>query len=100
MSSQTSLEKGTAPVQNTKEHFVEDKKLEKEASLQDTYHLNNDLAFKGDDSDGKIDWTARSIIAAMTLGALYTGTFLNKISKHPLTKPKDLRSCFILLEAA
>lgn len=30
-------------------------------------------AYKGDDSDGKIDWTFRSALAMAFLSALYTG---------------------------
>ncbi|KAI1612526.1 putative major facilitator superfamily transporter [Exophiala viscosa] len=37
-------------------------------------HVDNSLAFKGDDSDGKVAWTARSLIAAMSLGFLYVGS--------------------------
>ncbi|KAL5317066.1 hypothetical protein ACEPPN_016120 [Leptodophora sp. 'Broadleaf-Isolate-01'] len=33
----------------------------------------NKHAVKGDDSDGKIDWTVRSFIAAMTLCIFYPG---------------------------
>lgn len=36
-------------------------------------HMNNDLAYKGDDSDGKVDWTLRSKFAAASLCGLYVG---------------------------
>ncbi|KIW09922.1 hypothetical protein PV08_11698 [Exophiala spinifera] len=40
----------------------------------DALHVHNDLAHKGDDSDGEVDWTFRTIIAALSLGGLYTGS--------------------------
>lgn len=86
MSSETSLEKGIDPAQATKEQYVEDRRLEKSDGGDDDYHIHNDLAFKGDDSDGKVEWTTRSIIAAMTLGALYTGSYFeDDVSNQPLT---------------
>jgi hypothetical protein len=36
--------------------------------------IENRHAFKGDDSDGKIDWTVRKILASCFLAMLYTGT--------------------------
>lgn len=46
--------------------------LEKNPYL-DNVHTDNELAYKGDDSDGKIEWTIRTMIAATALGFLYTG---------------------------
>jgi hypothetical protein len=43
--------------------------------VEDQYHMNNELAFKGDDSDGHVQWTTKSIIAAMSLGGLYAGNY-------------------------
>lgn len=40
----------------------------------DNVHIHNELAFKGDDSDGHVEWTTRTLIAACSLGCLYTGT--------------------------
>jgi hypothetical protein len=40
---------------------------------KDDVHIHNELAFKGDDSDGHVEWTARTLIAACSLGCLYTG---------------------------
>lgn len=37
-------------------------------------HIGNDRAFKGDDSDGRVNWTIKSALAALTLGMLYTGS--------------------------
>ncbi|KAL1794523.1 hypothetical protein ACET3X_007944 [Alternaria dauci] len=36
--------------------------------------MNNSHALKGDDSDGKVEWSVRSIFAAIFLAALYTGS--------------------------
>lgn len=46
--------------------------LEKERTL-DGIDMNNTAAIKGDDSDGKVEWSVRSIFAAIFLAALYTG---------------------------
>jgi hypothetical protein len=44
----------------------------------DNLHLRNELAYKGDDSDGQVSWTARNIAAACSLGALFTGAALRR----------------------
>ena len=46
--------------------------LEKQETLQQI-DLENHQAFKGDDSDGKVDWTVRKLLAAGFLAMLYTG---------------------------
>ena len=56
-----------------KSNHVLEKELHVE-HLNDNLHVHNELAFKGDDSDGKVDWSARHAIAALSLGMLYTGT--------------------------
>lgn len=48
--------------------------------------MNNTAAFKGDDSDGKVDWTIRSIFAAISLAALYTGMLI--LSYPNITHPR------------
>jgi len=40
---------------------------------EEVVDVHNDKAFKGDESDGAVEWTARSKIAALSLGCLYTG---------------------------
>jgi hypothetical protein len=35
--------------------------------------LENRYAFKGDDSDGRIEWTVRKLFASAFLAMLYTG---------------------------
>jgi hypothetical protein len=46
-------------------------------------HVGNEKAFKGDDSDGEVQWTFRTVIAAITLGCLYTGMLRAKIISTP-----------------
>lgn len=46
--------------------------LEKERTLEGI-DVTNRYAIKGDDSDGKVIWSARSIFAAIFLAGLYTG---------------------------
>ncbi|KAK5048186.1 hypothetical protein LTR84_005856 [Exophiala bonariae] len=46
----------------------------KEKSSPDKDHIGNDRAFKGDDSDGRVNWTIRNKMAALTLGMLYIGS--------------------------
>lgn len=46
--------------------------LKKEHTLRNV-DLENRNAFKGDDSDGKIEWTVRKILASAFLAMLYTG---------------------------
>jgi hypothetical protein len=36
--------------------------------------LENRHAFKGDDSDGKVEWTLKKLLACAFLCMLYTGT--------------------------
>lgn len=38
--------------------------------------LANSKAFKGDDSDGKVVWTARTVLAFLSLAGLNSGIFL------------------------
>jgi hypothetical protein len=46
--------------------------LQKERTLEGI-DMKNAYAIKGDDSDGKVEWSTRSIFAAVFLAALYTG---------------------------
>lgn len=57
--------------------------LEKIHSLADV-DVENHFAFKGDDSDGKVDWTWRKMAATTFLCMLYTGraTLVISISHH------------------
>ncbi len=49
--------------------------LQRENTLQ-YIDVENHQAFKGDDSDGKVEWNWRSITASFFLCTLYTGTFI------------------------
>ena len=69
--SDSSLEKAGSLFASEDAH-IESREPEK-APTRDDIHIHNELAYKGDDSDGKVEWTPRAIIAAMTLDALYTG---------------------------
>ncbi|KIW98275.1 uncharacterized protein Z519_01859 [Cladophialophora bantiana CBS 173.52] len=51
------------------EHFEME---EKDAA--DNVHIHNEYAYKGDDSDGKVAWTLRHSVAAVSLGMLYAGS--------------------------
>lgn len=46
--------------------------LEQERTLEDI-DTHNRNAYMGDDSDGKVTWGIRSILAAIFLAGLYTG---------------------------
>ena len=72
------IEKNTLEHIETRETDVTDSPpsehpLEKQETLQ-SIDLANHQAFKGDESDGKVDWTPRKLIAAACLAMLYTGT--------------------------
>src|SRR5690242_7222438 len=48
--------------------------------------MHNTCAVKGDDSDGKVIWSLRSIFSAIFLAALYTGTLdVHGVSRQKLT---------------
>ncbi|KAK5114166.1 hypothetical protein LTR62_002736 [Meristemomyces frigidus] len=58
---------------NTTEKTSSGEYLEKQQTLQQV-DLENHQAFKGDDSDGKVEWTAKKLCAAACLAMLYTGS--------------------------
>lgn len=47
-------------------------KIETNQTIQ-SVDLDNHHAFKGDDSDGKVHWTLKRLLAAAFLSMLYTG---------------------------
>lgn len=49
--------------------------LHKEQTLSGV-DMKNTSAVKGDDSDGKVIWSIRSMFSAVFLAALYTGQFM------------------------
>ncbi|OCK81189.1 MFS general substrate transporter [Lepidopterella palustris CBS 459.81] len=67
------------PLDEEKPSFIEkadestENTLQKELTLS-RIDVENRRAYKGDDSDGKVNWTARRILAAVFLAALYTGS--------------------------
>ncbi|KAI1628072.1 major facilitator superfamily domain-containing protein [Exophiala viscosa] len=46
----------------------------KEKDAADNVHVHNEFAYKGDDSDGKVYWTVRHSVAAVSLAMLYAGS--------------------------
>ena len=40
----------------------------------------NEVAFKADDSDGKVEWTIKRILTFCTLGGLYVGKLSGRIA--------------------
>lgn len=69
-------------VENTRDTPVDSSlELHKEKTMEGI-DMNNAQAIKGDDSDGKVEWSTRSIFAAVFLAALYTGT--SNCSKHAI----------------
>ena len=62
------------PVQTTgalsADHHVEEAATSAKYEEETTAH---NVAIKGDDSDGKLDWTARSFMAYVSLCLVYTG---------------------------
>jgi hypothetical protein len=55
--------------------------LQKERTMEGI-DMNNTSAIKGDDSDGKVEWSIRSIFAAIFLAALYTGKCFHRAAAH------------------
>lgn len=53
--------------------FQPDEQVETFSKNVEHDEMKNAQAFKGDDSDGKVNWSFRNAIAAITLGGLYTG---------------------------
>ena len=73
------MEKDEVPTVTQLEHITTDDSTAKhKLELQRTLHhvdIENRYAFKGDDSDRKIEWTVRKLFAAAFLAMLYTGKF-------------------------
>jgi hypothetical protein len=61
----------------TNQSDLKDNELRQEHTLQ-YVDLENRYAFKGDDSDGKIEWTVRKLFASAFLAMLYTGIISQK----------------------
>jgi hypothetical protein len=77
--------------------------LKLERTLQHV-DIENRFAFKGDDSDGKIEWNIRKLFASAFLAMLYTGTsrsslFSARKCEAVTHTAQDRRFSFISLEA-
>jgi len=93
-----------ASLKNEKEAHYSHNDLDKTDThdTSDNVHIHNELAFKGDDSDGQVEWTVRSMIAAISLGCLYTGrdsVQLQQRLEAKLTLAQARRSCCTSLAA-
>ena len=67
------------PVEKAEVHEVEDfKKIDTLDAL--AVDPENRRALKGDDSDGRIDWTLKQVLATLFLSGLYVGKFGHKQS--------------------
>lgn len=69
---------------STKEERSRDASLDR-VKTQETLaavDIHNSQAFKGDDSDGKLQWSIRKWFAAAFLAMLYTGVFAHFQRTH------------------
>lgn len=57
------------------EYSIDLKKVETKATL--AVDMKNRDAIKGDDSDGRVDWTFKQIVATVSLSGLYVGEQIN-----------------------
>ena len=69
-----------ADLDHTVTHDTNDSLSDEKNELKQTQTLSkidieNRAAYKGDDSDGSVDWTVRNILASVFLCTLYTGTY-------------------------
>lgn len=62
--------------------------LEKVETIQ-AVDLENHQAFKGDDSDGKVFWTVKKLLAAAFLSMLYTGAYSTPSSTRNQFRPNN-----------
>lgn len=60
-------------IMSNKKWLQSTEKVENTSQYAERDEMKNDQAFKGDDSDGKVNWTTRNAFAAISLGGLYTG---------------------------
>lgn len=75
-------------IEHASPHHGTDLSLESQHEQTDQgVDMNNAHALKGDDSDGKVEWSVRSIFAAIFLAALYTGMNPSSSQSH-LIPPK------------
>ncbi|KAK5725874.1 hypothetical protein LTR15_004064 [Elasticomyces elasticus] len=67
------MEKNHLELTETNVTESNDQHLEKLDTLQ-SIDIENHQAFKGDDSDGKVEWTMKKLLASAFLAMLYTGS--------------------------
>ncbi|KAK5685652.1 hypothetical protein LTR17_027036 [Elasticomyces elasticus] len=73
MANMTDMEKNHLELTETNVTESNDQHLEKLDTLQ-SIDIENHQAFKGDDSDGKVEWTIKKLLASAFLAMLYTGS--------------------------
>lgn len=67
-----------APSEGTTPEDLEMEKLKKIDTVAGLHvDLSNGGAIKGDDSDGRINWTTKQVLATISLSALYVGECLH-----------------------
>ena len=59
---------------DTRPDSPDEKHQLEQANTLSVIDVENKAAFKGDDSDGAVDWNVRNILASIFLCTLYTGT--------------------------
>ena len=50
-----------------------DNQITEDAENLSTIHLEKQDVIKGDDSDGRIEWSSQQVLASLSLCALYSG---------------------------
>lgn len=70
-----SVEPKSEMANEVEEQNLEYLNLEKTQSTVDNVYIHNELAYKGDDSDGIVQWSVRGVISATCLCFLYTGAY-------------------------
>lgn len=73
----------TAPREETARESLEMENLKKLDTV-DALHVDvgNTGALKGDDSDGRVNWTTKQVLATISLSALYVGECFHA---HPVS---------------
>lgn len=80
----------TSHLEHTHTNQTQQSNISKNDDLEkvETWDIDpaNRRALKGDDGDGKIDWTKKQIVATISLAMIYTGKHI-LIIVHLLQKP-------------
>lgn len=79
----------TSHLEHTHTNQTQQSNISKNDDLEkvETWDIDpaNRRALKGDDGDGKIDWTKKQIVATISLAMIYTGKHISSIV-HLFTK--------------